>query len=165
MSKKLLILGLVLALAAALAGPAAAGKKKKKGPKPFKSETMTIEIGHPVFNGYSGTVVGITPQEFIQTCALPTTNGVDAAVYEVPADYTKVMASIEATGTGVTDAAAPADIDIYLFDEACAPVGAFNAAGTSEAGVISPGTAYVLLHNYTGGPTDVQFTLKPYKAL
>lgn len=164
MSKKLLILGLVLALAAAFAGPAAAGKKKK-GPKPFKSETMTVEIGHPVFHGSSGTVVGVTPQEFINTCAIPLTNGLDAAVFEVPADYTKIQSSIEATGTGVTDAAAPADIDIYLFDDACAPTGAFNSAGTSEAGVVSPGTAFVVLHNYTGGPTDVQFTLKPYKAL
>lgn len=165
MSKKLLILGLVLALAAAFAGPAAAGKKKKKGPKPFKSETISVEIGHPVFNGYSGTLVGVTPQEFIQTCALPSTNGLDAAVYEVPADYAKIQSSIEATGTGVTDAAAPADIDIYLFDESCAQIGAFNAAGTSEAGVVAPGTAFIVLHNYTGGPTDMQFTLKPYKAL
>lgn len=165
MSKKLLILGLVLALAAALAGPAAAGKKKKKGPKPFKSETISVQLGHPVLNGYSGTVLGVTPQEFIQTCALPSTNGLDAAVYEVPADYTKIQSAIEATGTGVTDAAAPADIDIYLFDESCTQIGAFNAPGTSESGVLTAGTAFVLLHNYTGGPTDVQFTLKPYKPL
>ena len=160
MSKKLLILGLVLSLAAAFAAPAAA---KKKGPKPFKSETITVQVGHPVFNGYSGTVVGVTPQEFINTCSLPTTNGLDAAVFEVPADYQNITSQIEATGVGTTDDAVPADVDIYLFDESCAPHGQFNVAGTSEAGVLAAGTAYVLLHNYTGGPTDLQFTLKPVK--
>lgn len=164
MSKKLLILGLVLALAAAFAGPAAAGKKKK-GPKPFKSETITVALGHPVFNGASGTVLAVTAQEFLNTCSIPTSNGLDAAVYEVPAEYQKIQSAIEATGTGTTDAAAPADIDIYLFDESCAATGAFNVAGTSESGVVAPGTAFVVLHNYTGGPTDMQFTLKPYKGL
>jgi hypothetical protein len=159
MSKKLLILGLVLALAAAIAAPASA--KKKKGPKPFKSETITVQVGHPVFNGYSGTVVGVTPQEFMNTCAIPSTNGLDAAVFEVPADYQNITSQIEATGVGTTDAAAPADVDIYLFDSSCAPNGQFNVAGTSESGVLAAGTAFILLHNYTGGPTDLQFTLKP----
>ena len=161
MSKKLLILGLVLALAAALAAPATAAKKK--GPKPFKSEVIATAVGHPVLYSASGTVLGVTPQEFINTCALPTTNGLDAAVFEVPADYQKITSQIEATGVGTTDAAVPADVDIYLFDSSCAAVGAFNSVGTSESGVLAAGTAYVLLHNYTGGPTDLQFTLKPVK--
>ena len=157
MSKKLLILGLVLALAAAFAAPATA--KKKKGPKPYTSEEVTVQIGHPVLNSQSGTVVGVTPQEFLQTCALPSTNGLDAYVFEVPKEYQKIQSLIEATGAaqGVDP-----DIDIYLFDSSCAPVGKFNAAGTDESGVLAPGTAFILLHNYTGGPTTMQFTLKPY---
>lgn len=161
MSKKLLILGLVMVLAAAFAAPAAAAKKK--GPKPFKSEVITTAAGHPVFNGASGSVVGVTPQEFINRCALPTTNGLDAAVFEVPKDYQKITSQIEATGAGASDAVAPADVDIYLFDSSCAIVGAFNSVGTSESGVLAAGTAFVLLHNYTGGGTDLQFTLKPVK--
>lgn len=161
MSKKLLILGLVLALAAALAAPATAAKKK--GPKPFKSEVISAAVGHPVFFSASGTVVGVTSQEFINRCALPTSNGLDAAVFEVPADYQKITSQIEATGVGATDSAVPADVDIYLFDSSCASVGAFNSVGTSESGVLAAGTAFVLLHNYTGGPTDLQFTLKPVK--
>lgn len=161
MSKKLVILGLVMALAAAFAAPAAAAKKK--GPKPYKSEAISTAVGHPVFNGASGTVVGVTPQEFINRCALPATNGLDAAVFEVPKDYQKITSQIEATGVGTTDAVAAADVDIYLFDSSCAPVGAFNSAGTSESGVLAAGTAFILLHNYTGGPTDLQFTLKPVK--
>ena len=161
MSKKLLILGLVLSLAAALAGPATAAKKKK-GPKPYSSETVTVEFGHPLFNGYSGSLVGVTPQEFLNTCAIPGSNGLDAYVFEVPADYQKIQSSIEASGVGTTDGALPADIDIYLFDEACAFHGVFNNPGTDESGVLAAGTSFILLHNYTGGPTDLQFTLKPY---
>ena len=161
MSKKLLILGLVLALAAAFAAPAAAAKKK--GPKPYKSETISAALGHPVFSSASGTVLSVTAQEFLNTCSLPTTNGLDSAVFEVPKDYQKITSQIEATGVGTTDAAVPADVDIYLFDSSCAAVGAFNSVGTSESGVLAAGTAYVLLHNYTGGPTDLQFTLKPVK--
>lgn len=157
MTKKLLILGLVLALVAALAGPSLA--KKKKGPKPYTSEEVTVELGHPVFYGTSGTVVGVTPQEFIQSCELPSSNGLDAYVFEVPKEYQKITSSIDATGSaqGIEH-----DIDIYLFDSSCASVGAFNAAGTDESGVVSPGTSFILLHNYTGGPTTMQFTLKPY---
>lgn len=157
MSKKLLILGLVLALAAALAAPASA--KKKKGPKPYTSEEVTVQIGHPVLNSQSGTVVGVTPQEFLQTCAIPSTNGLDAYVFEVPTDYQKIQSSIDASGVAPGVAA---DIDVYLYDSSCAPVGKFNAAGTDESGVMAPGTAFILLHNYAGGPTTMQFTLKPY---
>ncbi|HJR45063.1 MAG TPA: hypothetical protein VJ927_05610 [Actinomycetota bacterium] len=160
MSKRLLIIGLVLALAAALAVPASA--KKKKGPKPYKSETVTVEFGHPVFNGYSGTLVGVTPQEFLNTCAIPSSNGLDAWVFEVPAEYQKIQSLIEASGVGTTDGALLADIDIYLFDDACAAHGLFNNPGTDESGVLAPGTAYIVLHNYVGGPTDLGFTLKPY---
>ena len=161
MSKKLLILGLVMALAAAFAAPATAAKKK--GPKPYKSEAISTALGHPVFSSASGTVLSVTAQEFLNTCSIPTTNGLDAAVFEVPKDYQKITSQIEATGVGTTDSAVPADVDIYLFDSSCAAAGAFNSVGTSESGVLAAGTAFVLLHNYTGGPTELQFTLKPVK--
>lgn len=158
MSRKLLILGLVLALCAALVAPAAAAKKKK--PKPYKSEEVTALVGHPVFNGASGSVVAVTAQEFINRCAIPASNGLDGYVFEVPVAYQKIQSSIEAIATGTTDAAQPADVDIYLFDEGCAITGAFNTEGTDESGVLGAGTKYIFLHNYTGGPTTLQFTLK-----
>ncbi len=158
MSKKLLILGLVLALCAALVGPAAAGKKKK--PKPYKSEEVQTLVGHPIFHSASGSVMAVTAQEFINRCEIPASNGFDGYVFEVPAAYQKIQSSINATGVGTTDAAQAADIDIYLFDDACAITGAFNTVGTDESGVLAAGTKYIFLHNYTGGPTTLQFTLK-----
>ena len=157
--KKLLVLALVLGLVVSIVGPAGA-KKKKKAPKPFVSEEVTIELGHPVANGNSGSLASVTGQEFLNTCAVPSTNGVDGWVFEVPAEYQKIAASAEATGTSVTDAASPADMDMYFFDETCKQVGQANAAGTDEFGAMSPGVSYIFLHNYTGGPTTGQITLK-----
>ena len=157
--KKLLVLALVLGLVVSIIGPAGA-KKKKKAPKPYVTEEVSIELGHPVFNGNSGTLVSVTAQEFMNTCAVPSSNGVDGWVFEVPAEYQTIAASAEATGTGATDAAAPADMDMYFFDETCKQVGQANAAGTDEFGAINPGVAFIFLHNYTGGPTTGQITLK-----
>ena len=158
MSKKFLILGVVLALAA-VAAPATA---KKKGPKPYKSEVVTVQVGHPMNRGNSGTLTGVTPQEFMKTCAIPATNGLDAFVFEVPADYQKINADFGATAVGTTDAAVAADVDAYFYDSSCVEVGMSNNTCTSESGIMPAGTSFVLLHNYTGGPTDMQFTLKPY---
>ena len=158
--KKLLVLALVLGLVVSIVGPAGA-KKKKKAPKPYVTEEVSIELGHPMNNGNTGTLTGVTGQEFLLTCAVPSSNGVDGWVFEVPAEYQKIAASAEAVGTSVTDAASPADMDMYFYDESCAQVGQANAAGTDEFGAISPGVAYIFLHNYAGGPTTAQITLKP----
>jgi hypothetical protein len=161
MHKKLLVAILLLGLVAALSAPAAAGKKKKV--KPWKSETVTIVAGHPAFHGPSGgNLVSVTAQEFFQSCAVPTvSNGVDAYVFEVPKAYQKLMAS--ATATGSSQNPAGYDLDLYFYDKACAATGVSNAAGTDELGIMPKGTAFILVHAYTGNPVDAQVTLKPYK--
>ena len=150
----------LIAVAAALAivvAPSAAFAGKKK-PKPYKSEAVSIEMGHPVFNGYSGSVVGLTAQEFMGTCAIPASNGFDAYVFEVPADYQKIDAELEAVGAGNVYAY---DLDVYTFDSSCAITSAQNSPGTDQVGYVAKGTAYVLVHNYEPGPIDVTLTLKP----
>ena len=161
--KKILIIALVFGLSLALLGPASAGKKKKKGPKPYTSEEVSIELGHPIFYGSSGDILAVTAQEFRAACSIPSSNGFDGYVFEVPAEFQKLAATVEATGTSVTDAASPADMDMYFFDESCAITGAANAAGTDEFGAFLPGTAFIFLHNYTGGPTTAQITIAAMK--
>ena len=150
----------LIAVAAALAvvvAPSAASAGKK--PKPYKSETVSIATGHPVFSSASGTVVSVTAQEFINTCSIPASNGLDAYVFEVPAEYQNIEAKLEATGTG---AAAPAyDVDVYTYDSSCVQNSAQNSPGTDQSGYLFKGTAFVLVHNYEPGPLDVQLTLKP----
>ena len=153
------LIAVTVALAIMVAPSAALAGKKKKGPKPFVSETVSIAAGHPVFNGNSGTVVSLTAQEFINTCAIPSSNGFDAYVFEVPAEYQKIEAQLEATGAPGLPYAY--DIDVYTFDSSCAPTSAQNTAGTDQSGYLFKGTAFVLVHNYEPGPVDVQLTLKP----
>ena len=70
---KRLIAGVLVATLLVPGSAALAGKKKKKGPKPWTSEELTIGLAHPVFYGNSGDVLSVTAQEFHQTCAIPAT--------------------------------------------------------------------------------------------
>ena len=151
----------LIAVAAALAivvAPSAAFAGKKK-PKPYTSETVTIAVGHPVFSSASGTVVAATAQEFMARCAIPASNGFDAYVFEVPAEYQKIEANLEVTGAPGLPYAY--DIDVYTYDSSCASNSIQNSPGTDQSGFLFKGTAYILVHNYEPGPIDVQLTLKP----
>lgn len=158
MLKKTLVALVAASLVAApLGGDALAKAKKKKGPKPYVSPEITIRTGHPAFHSTSGTLLTVTAQEFIRRCAIPASNGVDAAVYEVPADYAGSVAVIKAIGTGAS--VQPHDLDIYMFDETCTEVAYYNAVGTDELGYTTTDTAFVLLHNYAPGPVTAHFEL------
>lgn len=159
MLKKILISAVAASLVAAPLGAGALAKPKKKGPKPYVSPVVDIRAGHPAFHGTSGTLVTVTAQEFIRRCAVPASNGVDAAVYEVPADYKGLQAPMKAVGTGAS--VQPHDLDIYLFDESCTEVAFFNAEGTDEVGILTPDTAFIVLHNYAPGPVSAHFELTP----
>ncbi|HEX2195888.1 MAG TPA: hypothetical protein VHJ76_03090, partial [Actinomycetota bacterium] len=158
MLKKTLVSLVAASLVAAPLGTGALAKaKKKKGPKPYVSEEITIQTGHPAFHSASGTLLTVTAQEFIRTCAVPASNGADAAVYAIPEEYEGIEATIKAIGTGAS--VQPHDLDIYLFDESCTEVAFYNAVGTDELGITTKDTAFVLLHNYSPGPVTAHFEL------
>ena len=161
MFKKTLVSLVAASLVAAPLGAGALAAKKKKGPKPYKSAPVTIQTGHPAFHGQSGTLLTVTAQEFINRCAVPASNGVDAAVFEVPADYKGLQASIKAIGA----AAGPAgyDLDLYLFDESCTEVAFYNPVSTDEVGILTPDTAFILVHQYQPGPVTAHIELAPMK--
>ncbi len=161
MLKKLLVSVVAASLVAAPVGAGALAKGKKKAPKPYVSPEITIQAGHPAARSQSGTLVAVTAQEFIRTCSIPASNGVDAAVYEVPADYRGLEATIKALGT----APGPAgyDLDLYLYDEACNEVVFYNPTNTDEFGILTEDTAYVLVHQYQPGPITAHIELTPPK--
>lgn len=162
MRKQLIVAILLLGLMAALSNPATAAKKRKKKVKPYKSETVTVNLGHPVFHGQSeGNLVSVTAQDFFQSCAVPESNGVDAWVFEVPKPYQKIVAAIDAVGSSTSPV--PYDLDLYMYDKSCSEVGFSNTEGTDESGVMPKKTAFVLAHPYTGAPVDIYIALKPYK--
>lgn len=153
--KRLLILAVVALLM--LPGANAVAGKKKKGPKPYKSEEVTIAIPHPIFHTATGDAVNVTIQEFKNRCALPATQGFDAHVFEVPAAYQKINASVEAIGGG-----GMYDLDLLYFDDACAIVGVSQAEGTDEAGFMPAGTVWIGMYNYLGDPNvSAHIELKP----
>ncbi len=159
MFRKGVLLGLVFCLALA-SSPAWAGKKK---PKPYKSEEVTILVPHPVFYGATGAVNSVTAKEFENRgCATPTTNGLDAFIFEVPKPYQKIVATVEAKRATTSAPTGMYDLDIYLYDVSCKQTLAFNAEGTDESGSIPKGTGWILVHNYLGDPAvRAYIELKP----
>jgi hypothetical protein len=152
-----LVFGLVLMVHPAL------GKKKPKV-KPYKSEEVSVGLAHPVFFGQTGAVNTITAKEFENTCAVPSSNGVDAYVFEVPAPYQTITATVAAIGSGAQTPAGY-DLDIYMYDKDCKVTTAANAEGTDENGIMPAGTAWLLVQNYLGEPqTSFHIELAPYKA-
>jgi hypothetical protein len=130
--------------------PATAAPKKKKKPKPYKSEEVTLGIAHTVVYGNTGSVNSVTAKEFENRCAAPASNGLDAYVFEVPKAYRKIQAFVEAVGS--PSQAINYDIDMFLYDANCAVTLAYQAVGNDESGVLAKGTAWVLIHSYEGEP-------------
>ena len=146
--KKTLVVCVALSLALTAGNGALAAKKKK--PKRWKSETVSLGIAHPVVYGSTGQVNSVTAHEFVARCDTPASQGVDGWVFEVPGEYQKINAVVKAVG----HAAGPVgyDVDIYSYDADCAIKSVSNAEGTDENGYILAGSAWIFVHNYQGDP-------------
>ena len=159
MFRRTIALAVVLLLAA-MVQPAVAGKKKPKA-KPYKSEEVTIAVAHPLFYDATGSINSVTAKEFESSCASPSSNGVDAYVFEVPAAYQNTTAMVKAVGSAKTPAAY--DLDVYMYDKDCAVKGASNTEGTDETGVMPAGISWLLVDNYLGEPgVTFHIELAPY---
>jgi hypothetical protein len=159
MIRRTLFLALALLLGA-MVHPAVAGKRKPKV-KPYKSEEVTIAVAHPLFYDATGSINSVTAKEFESSCATPSSNGLDAYVFEVPAAYQNITASVKAIGTAKTPAAY--DLDVYMYDKDCAVKGVSNGEGTDETGVMPAGISWLLVDNYLGEPAvSLHIELAPY---
>ena len=129
-------------LAGAAVAPAEAKKKKKKAPVTFTAEG-SFALGNP------GDLndAGITRQEFLAQCAVPATQGLDGFVIELDDKISAVTSNAQVTGG---DASGMHDLDLYFFDDACAPTGSSSTAAADEFGVMPAGTQYVLVTAFTG---------------
>lgn len=162
--KKALVILLVVALAFSLvAAPGAvAGKKKKKGPKPYKSEEHGLAIAHTMLISSTGERNNVTLREFENRCDIPATNGLDAVVYEVPKDYQKIQSSV----TVSSDASFSYGLYLVMYDKDCqyqmylSPSTAIPNNADSE-GVMPAGIAYVGIANFAGEPANVWWEAKP----
>ena len=154
----LVILGLVGTIVP-VADAAGGGRSKR-----YISEEITINWSHTTTHGTTGILLSVTAQEFLADCSLPSTNGVDAYVFETPRAYRKVESTIQAFGKGSLTGH---DLDIYLFDRACEVVVSYTSLNPDEIGEMPKGTAFILLHNFGfnpgggGGPVQAHFEITP----
>jgi extracellular elastinolytic metalloproteinase len=129
---------------------------------PFE-DSGTIAAGNPATGETVERVVGVTGQEFSNTCpdpfAAPASQGVDGWISQLPAGFGDGTHTITVTG-GETPAGH--DIDVYFLDSACVVTGSAATSSPDESGVIPGGTAYVLTQLWTGA--NVPFTLRAVDA-
>jgi hypothetical protein len=149
----------VAVLAALLATPAGAAKRDSRGPKPYKSEEVTIRLGHLHAPGLAGHPLGVTANDFLSSCEVPGSNGFDGWVYEIPAPYRKIASDIQTESTNPV----ARWIDIFLYDKSCNLKAAFYTSGPEASGMVPRGVRYVLIVNwYPTLDTKVSFTLDPH---
>lgn len=156
---KMLASFLIGALALGLgAMPATAGKKK---PKPYKSEAHVLAVSHTMLQASTGERNNVTLREFENTCAIPTTQGLDGVVFEVPAEYQKINSSVT-TGTTATQAF---DLYLVMYDKDCVHKFTYGASGSvgqiHATGTMPPGVAWVGIANFAGEPAEVWWEAKP----
>ncbi|HEX2240596.1 MAG TPA: hypothetical protein VHJ82_05595 [Actinomycetota bacterium] len=151
--KKLLLALLAATLVLGLtAAPSIAGKKKK--PKTFTlEETGTITAMNPV----GMLFFGVTEGEFVQTgCAgIPTTQGLDGWVIQVPAELMSQGGPVSLKGTG---SAVPHDLALYFYDSSCTLMDPQLNAGADEAGLLPAGAAWIVIDSLVGANTTFTLT-------
>ena len=151
--RRIIVVIMVACLAAgALGAPAQAGKKKKKK-KPIK---FSVEGSFATANPADFLAgAGLVRNELQATCAIPVTQGTDGFVVELPAAFQKINSEASLSGQ---DATGGPDLDMYYYDEACAPTGETATAELNEFGIIPSGTKFVAISAFFGA--DVTFTLE-----
>ena len=155
--RRALVIALVLSLLGGAMVGAADAKKKKKKAAPITFEASgSFHIGNPT-DFQAGA--GITRNEFLNTCAIPASQGVDGYVIELSEEISKVAALVTISGS---DATGMHDLDGYFFSEDCSPLGEASTAAADEVGAFPPGTKYVLVSAFFG--MELVFDLEAVQA-
>ena len=146
---------IVVALVAGLLGGALVGPvdAKKKKPKPVKfSTTGTLVTSNPL---EVEAETGVTRTEFLNSCSVPQSQGLDGYVIELPEKVTKKNANVTLSGTGQ---GIVIDLDMYFFSATCESTGAISTEALNEAGLMAAGTKFVLVSAYFGHDIDFTFS-------
>jgi hypothetical protein len=131
--------------------PAASAKKKKKAPPITFEASGSFALSNP---GDADADASVTKSEFLQTCAIPTSQGVDAYVVELSEEISKVTAQVKLSGS---DAAGLYDLDMYYYGPDCAPTGSASTAEPEETSVFPVGTRWIVVSAWFG--VQLEFAL------
>ncbi|MDQ3914003.1 MAG: hypothetical protein M3323_01545 [Actinomycetota bacterium] len=152
MRRILVIVLAVCLLGGAVSAPAGAKKKPKRKPPVTFTESGSVALGHP---GDLVNEVNATRHAFVETCAVPPSQGTDGYVIALPREITAVASDVSIVGA---DASGFHDLDIFFFDEGCSPIGSLNTDAVDEMGPMPVGTTYVLVTAFLG--VEITFDFK-----
>jgi putative nucleotidyltransferase with HDIG domain len=105
----------------------------------------------------SSVLGGATQREFLTSCGVPTTQGVDGWIFPVPSDTTSVPA--QATISGASGAPIPYNLDAFFYASDCAPLGSLQSGAPDESGAVPAGTGYVVVNQPVGLSTQVTLAI------
>lgn len=157
--RKSLVVGVAALLVLGMIGAPAATAKKKKPKKPttqtitFEQEG-TIRVAAPSSAAY----FGVTDGEFlvVHECGqMPTTQGHDAFIVEIPADFQTGSGTLAVAGT---DSTGVHDFDVYLYDAGCTLMEPYITEGADPSGIILPGAKWAVVSLFTGANASFKLT-------
>lgn len=147
MRRSLAVLMAACLLSGAAIGTADAAKKKKSKKKPpatFEAKGSLVTANPTDF--VAGT--SFTRQEFLATCAVPASQGLDGYVIELPEKFHELSASVLIQGA---DALGLYDLDLFFFSEDCSARGEQSSSDADELGFFPPDTKYIFVSAFLGG--------------
>jgi hypothetical protein len=145
----LLVVCLVSGAAIGTADAAKRGKKpKKKAPATFETEG-SLMVGHPA----EFIVGGVTRTEFLANCSMPSSQGLDGFVIELPKRWQKANASVLVKGRN-----AGLDMDMFFFADDCTSNGEAATSSEEEVGAFGAGTKYIFVSALSG--RGIEFDVK-----
>lgn len=149
-----LALAIGLLLVASAPEPASAASAGK--PRSFRS-TGEFAAGNP----FSLRGMGVTRQQFEESCAIPDSQGIDGYVIELPRSLRRVVSDVSLAGTA---SAGFADLDLYFFDATCTETARASTGSFIEYGTMPAGTRYVLATAFLGADVSFEFEAIPRRS-
>jgi hypothetical protein len=125
---------------------------REEAPPPVTfSATGRIKAGNPL----SPSRGGITVNEFLLSCGIPASQGIDAWVFRVPSGFPEGGARVSARG----DASGFYDLDIRFFSGSCDFLGAVRTERSDEVGVVPEGARFIVVSETRGLDTGLRLTV------
>jgi putative nucleotidyltransferase with HDIG domain len=132
------------------------GRPKEEEPEPAPptySATGRIKAGNPLSPGRGG----VTLTEFLLSCGLPASQGLDGWVFELPSAFPERSAAASVRGGGTIG---DYDLEMRFFSASCDFLGSVSTRNADEGGVLPAGTHFVVVQEARGIDTVVHLSVR-----